>query len=118
MWFSKVVLPAPRKPVRMLTGTTFFDIIKKRKKSDPADAESLLQINQKSIYTRPAFFSVRKAPFFVIVFRARAVRFTTTSRFNTRTQIRFVSRVGRNNLGLFGVTCRPTPPFFLAMPRL
>jgi hypothetical protein len=64
-----------------------------------------LQIDQKSFYTKPAFFNVRKAPFLVIVFKARALSFTVTKRVSSGTQIRFVFRFGVNSLGVLAVTC-------------
>src|SRR4051812_32378902 len=65
----------------------------------------------------PAFFKVGKAPFFVTVFSALAVNFTTTNRFSSGTQIRFFFRFGSNVRVTTFVTCWPMPPFFLARPR-
>jgi len=66
---------------------------------------SLLQIIQNPFHTRPAFFNVLKAPFFEMVFKARALSFTVTKRVSSGTQIRFVFRFGVNNLGVLAVTC-------------
>src|SRR6059058_49669 len=65
----------------------------------------------------PAFFNARYAPFLLIVFRPRALTRTRTNFFSSGTQIRCSCRFGTNMRGTFLVTCRPTPPFFLAIPR-
>src|SRR6059058_4593136 len=65
----------------------------------------------------PAFFNARYAPFLLIVLSPRAVTRTRTNFFNSGTQILCSCRFGTNRRGTFLVTCRPTPPFFLAIPR-
>ncbi len=65
----------------------------------------------------PALFNVANAPFFDTVFSARAVSFTRTNFESSGTQSRLFLRFGVNVRGVFAVTCRPTPPFFFAIPR-
>lgn len=52
-----------------------------------------------------------------MVLSARALNFTVTKRSSSGTQIRRVLRFGTKSLGVLAVTCWPTPPFFLAIPR-
>ena len=75
---------------------------------------SLLQITQKPVYTRPAFFKVLNAPFLVIVFKARAVSFTVTKRLSSGTQIRFVLQVGSEQSGRIGSDVLTDASFFLS----
>ena len=91
--------------MRMLTGITFRGVIKKEKERSCGCLDRSYQYAQLSFYTRPAFFSVTKAPFLEIVFKARAVSLTVTKRLSSGTQIRLVFRLGVNNLGVLAVTC-------------
>ena len=71
----------------------------------PKGLRALSPIAQESFQTKPAFFKVLKAPFFVMVFKARALSFTVTNRSISGTQIRFVFKFGVNNHGVLAVTC-------------
>src|SRR4030095_5467068 len=65
----------------------------------------------------PAFFNARYAPFLLIVLSPRAVTRIRTNFLISGTQMRCSCRLGGNSRRTFLVTCRPTPPFFFAIPR-
>src|SRR5580704_16189508 len=52
-----------------------------------------------------------------MVLSARVLNFTVTNRSISGTHMRRVLRFGTKSRGVFAVTCWPTPPFFLAIPR-